>query len=51
MGTKRVSEDEIRLKWRPFPEKKPKKTANCIVAIFSDGTEYTTSSWWDSKEK
>ena len=27
VGTKRVSEDEIRLKWRPFPEKKPKKNS------------------------
>lgn len=51
MGTKRLNENEIRLKWRPFPEEKPKKTANCIVSIYSDGTEFTASSWWDSKEK
>ena len=51
MGTKRLNENEIRLKWRPFPEEKPKKTANCIVSICSDGTEFTASSWWDSKEK
>lgn len=51
VGTKRLNENEIRLKWRPFPEKKPKKTANCIVSICSDGTEFTASSWWDSKEK
>ena len=51
VGVQQVNENEIRLKWRPFPEEKPKKTANCIVSISSDGTEYTTSSWWDSKEK
>ena len=51
MGTKCVNENEIRMKWRPFPEEKPKKTANCIVSICSDGTEFTASSWWDSKEK
>lgn len=51
MGTKRLNENEIRLKWRPFPEEKPKKTANCIVSICSDGTEFTASSWWDSREK
>lgn len=41
----------IKIKWRPFPEEKPKRTANCIVSISSDGTEYTTSSWWDFKKK
>lgn len=46
-----MNENEIRLKWRPFPEEKPKKTANCIVSICSDGTEFTASSWWDSREK
>lgn len=49
MGTK--CKNEIRLRWRPYPEEPPKKTANCIVSISCDGTEYTTSSWWDSKEK
>lgn len=49
VGTK--CKNEIRLRWRPYPEEPPKKTANCIVSICSDGTEYTTSSWWDSKEK
>ncbi len=49
MGMKRGN--EIRLKWRSFPEDPPKKTANCIVSISCDGTEYTTSSWWDSREK
>ena len=43
--------NEIRLKWRPFPEEKPKQARNCIVSISCNGTEYTTSSWWDSKEK
>ena len=43
--------NEIRLRWRPFPEKKPKQARNCIVSISCDGTEYTASSWWDSKEK
>ena len=43
--------NEIRLRWRPFPEEKPKQARNCIVSISCDGTEYTTSSWWDSKEK
>ena len=43
--------NEIRLRWHPYPEEPPKKTANCIVSICSGGTEYTTSSWWDSKEK
>ena len=51
VGTKRVNENEIRLKWRPFPEKKPKQARNCIVSISCNGTEYTTSSWWDSKEE
>ena len=51
MSIRQVNETEIRLKWCPFPEEKPKKTANCIVSIFSDRTEYTDSSWWDSKEK
>lgn len=44
------SANEIRLKWRPFPEEKPKRTANCIVSISDSGTEYTASSWWDSRE-
>ncbi len=43
--------NEIKLKWRPFPEEKPKRTANCIVSISDSGTEYTASSWWDSREK
>lgn len=43
--------NEIRLRWRPFPEEKPKQARNCIVSISCDGTEYTTSSWWDSREK
>ena len=43
--------NEIRLRWRPFPEEKPKQARNCIVSISCDGTEYTDSSWWDSKEK
>ena len=51
VGTKRVNENEIRLRWRPFPEEKPKQARNCIVSISCDGTEYTASSWWDSKEK
>ena len=50
MGIRPVNENEIRLKWRPYPEKKPKKTANCIVSISCGGTEYTMSSWWDSRE-
>ena len=43
--------NEIRLRWRPYPEKKPKQARNCIVSISCNGTEYTTSSWWDSKEE
>ena len=43
--------NEIRLKWRPYPEKKPKQARNCIVSISCNGTEYTTSSWWDSEEE
>ena len=43
--------NEIKLRWRPFPEEKPKQARNCIVSISCDGTEYTTSSWWDSREK
>lgn len=43
--------NEIRLKWHPYPEEKPKQARNCIVSISSDGTEFTASSWWDSKEK
>ena len=43
--------NEIKLKWHPFPEEKPKRTANCIVSTSGSGTEYTASSWWDSKEK
>ena len=43
--------NEIKLRWRPFPEEKPKQARNCIVSISCDGTQYTTSSWWDSKEK
>ena len=45
------STNEIRLKWHPFPEEKPKRTANCIVSISDSGTEYTASSWWDFREK
>ena len=43
--------NEIKLKWHPYPEEKPKRTANCIVSISDSGTEYTASSWWDSREK
>lgn len=43
--------NEIKLKWHPYPEEKPKRTANYMVSISSGGTEYTDSSWWDSKEK
>ena len=43
--------NEIRLRWHPFPEEKPKRTANCIVFISCDETEYTTSSWWYYQEK
>ena len=50
MGIRQVNENEIRLKWRPYPEKKPKKTANCIVSISCGGTEFTISSWWDSRK-
>ena len=42
--------NEIRLRWRTYPEEPPKKTANCIVSISCGGTEYTMSSWWDSRE-
>ena len=48
VGMKR--RNEIKLKWRPFPEEKPKRTANCIVSTSDSGTEYTASSWWDSRE-
>lgn len=41
----------IKIKWHPFPEEKPKRTANCMVSISNYGAEYTDSSWWDSKEK
>lgn len=41
----------IKIKWRPFPEEKPKRAANCIVSLSLDGIGYVTSSWWDSKEK
>ena len=43
--------NEIKLKWRPYPEERPKRTANCMVSISSNGTEYTDSPWWDPKEK
>lgn len=42
---------KVEIKWHPFPEEKPKRMANCIVSISCDGTEFTASSWWDSKEK
>ena len=41
----------IKIKWHPFPEEKPKRAADYIVSLSLDGTEYVTSSWWDSKEK
>lgn len=41
----------IELEWYPYPEEKPKRTANCIVSLSCDGVEYTVSTWWDSKEK
>ena len=41
----------IKIKWHPFPEEKPKRAKNCMVSISCDGTEYTDSSWWNSKEK
>ena len=48
-GKRRVK--SIKIEWHPFPEEKPKRTANCIVSISDSGTEYTASSWWDSREK
>ena len=50
MGTKRLNETEIRLKWHPFPEEKPKKKMNCIVSFAYFEKEFTTTSWWDPKK-
>ena len=50
MGTKCVNENEIRLKWHPFPEEKPKKKRNCIVSVAYFEKEFTTTSWWDPKK-
>ncbi len=50
MGTKCVNENEIRLKWHPFPEEKPKKKMNCIVSVAYFEKEFTTTSWWDPKK-
>ena len=33
MGIRQVNENEIRLKWHPFPEEKPKKKRNCIISV------------------
>ena len=41
---------EIRLKWHPFPEEKPKKKMNCIVSVTYFEKEFTTTSWWDPKK-
>ena len=41
--------NEIRLKWHPFPEEKPKKKGNCIVSVAYFKKEFTTTSWWDPK--
>lgn len=50
VGTKRLTENEIRLKWHPFPEEKPKKKRNCIVSVAYFEKEFTTTSWWDPKK-
>ena len=50
MGTKRLNENEIRLKWHPFPEEKTKKKMNCIVSFAYFEKEFTTTSWWDPKK-
>lgn len=50
MGTKCVNENEIRLRWHPFPEEKPKKKRNCIVSVAYFEKEFTTTSWWDPKK-
>ena len=49
MGIRQVNENEIRLKWHPFPEEKPKKKRNCIVSVAYFEKEFTTTSWWDPK--
>ena len=49
MGIRQVNENEIRLKWHPFPEEKPKKKRNCIISVAYFEKEFTTTSWWDPK--
>ena len=49
VGIQQVNENEIRLKWHPFPEEKPKKKGNCIVSVAYFEKEFTTTSWWDPK--